>query len=110
MTLEPAKWGGGGGGGATCYISPYSHFIRTFSFTRKEQHPSLDASGMVSFCASEEETAVNKIMSLMASDADEWACSGEEPEASPPSQSARPSMNSELIRVLTCAVEELGLA
>lgn len=36
-------------------------------------------------------------------------CSGEEPEAPPPSQSMWPSIESELIRVLTCTVEELGL-
>ncbi|KAF4098843.1 hypothetical protein G5714_020873 [Onychostoma macrolepis] len=40
--------------------------------------PSLDVSGLVSLGASEDET-----VSLTASDADEWACSGEEPEAPP---------------------------
>ncbi len=48
-------------------------------------------------------------MSLTAYDAEEWAGSGEEPEAPTLSQSARPSVDSELIRILTKAVEELGL-
>ncbi len=76
-------------------------------FTREDQRPSLDLSGLVSIGASEEEIAIDDSMSLTASDADECVCSGEEPEAPPPSA---PSVDSELIHVLTRAVEELGLA
>ncbi len=52
---------------------------------------------------------VDDFISLTASDADEWECSGKEPEAPPPSPSMQPSVDSELIRVVTHAVEELGL-
>ncbi len=78
-------------------------------FTCMDQRPSLDASGLVSFGTSEEEIAVDETVSLMTFNAVEWVCSGEEPAAPPPSQSARPSVDSELICVLTRAVEELGL-
>lgn len=44
-------------------------------------------------------------MSLMASDAEEWACSGEESETPPLMQSMWLSMDSELICVLTKALE-----
>ncbi|KAF4104449.1 hypothetical protein G5714_015436 [Onychostoma macrolepis] len=40
-------------------------------FTSEDQRPSLDASGLVSFGASEEEIAVDETVSLTASDADE---------------------------------------
>lgn len=63
----------------------------------------------MSFCASEEEVAGDDSMSLTASDGEEWVRSSEEPEAPSPSYSAWPCVHSELIRVLTRAVKELGL-
>ncbi len=78
-------------------------------FTREDQRPSSAANGLVSFGASEEEVIVDDSMSLTASDAEEWAGSGEEPEAPALSQSARPSVDTELIRILAKAVEELSL-
>lgn len=46
----------------------------------------------------------------MVSNAKEWVCSSEEPETPSLMQSKRTSMDSELIRVLSKAVEDLGLA
>ncbi len=71
-------------------LSP-QRLMSLMCFTREDQRTSLDTSGLVSFGASEEEIAVDDSMSLTASDTDEWVCSGEEPEAPPPSQSTRPS-------------------
>lgn len=56
---------------------------------------------LISFVASEEETdvdeiAVDDIMSLTASDAEEWGCSGEELKALPPSHPAQPKLDSKL--------------
>lgn len=62
-----------------------------------------------SFSISEEEITVDYSMSLTASDTEEWVCSGEEPEALPLLQSARQSMDSELIRILFKAAEDLSL-
>lgn len=66
-------------------------------------------SGLVSYGASEEEIANDDSMSLTASDAVEWCASGEEPEALPSSQSLRLKPDSELIHVLSKAVEDLDL-
>lgn len=64
---------------------------------------------MISFATSKEEIAIDDLMSLTVSDAEKWFCSSEEPEALPPSQSARPSTDSKLIRVLSKPVKDLGL-
>lgn len=66
--------------------------------------PSSAASGLISFGMVEDEIA------SMVSDSEELVCSGEEPEAPSPSLSVWPSVAAELIRVLTRAMEELGLA
>lgn len=57
---------------------------------RRNKAPSSAASSLVSFGASEEEVAVKDSMSLAASDAEEWVCSGEKPEAPSLSQSVQP--------------------
>lgn len=49
-------------------------------------------------------------MSLTASDAEELACSGKEPETPPLTQSTQPSVDRQLICVLTKTVEDYGLA
>lgn len=46
-------------------------------FTREDQRPSLDVSGLVSFSTFEEEIAIDDSMSSTASDADKWVCSDE---------------------------------
>ncbi len=48
-------------------------------------------------------------MSLAASDAEEWGGSGGEPKVLPPFQTLRPKPDAELIRILSKAVEDLGL-
>ncbi len=78
-------------------------------FAREDQRSSTAACGLVSFGASEEEIAVDDSMSLTASDAEVWCASGKEPEALPSSQPSWPKPDSELIRVLSKAVEDLGL-
>ncbi len=89
-------------------LSP-QHLSPPVCVTREDKLPSLDTSGLVFFGSSEEEIAVDETGSLTAFDAEKWACFCEEPEAPPPSQSAQPSKDSVLIRVLRHAVEELGL-
>lgn len=51
-------------------VSP-QHFMSLVCYASEDQWPPSDASGLVSFCASEEEVVVDDSMSLMASDADE---------------------------------------
>ncbi len=86
----------------------HAPYIASF-FTQVEQHPSLGATGLVSSSTSEEEMAINNSMSLTVSDAEEWACSGEEPEALSLFQSTWSSLDSELIRELSMTVEYLCL-
>lgn len=52
-------------------------------FTHEDQCPSSAASGLISLCGFEKEVVPDDSMSLMASDAEEWACSSEEPDAKP---------------------------
>lgn len=78
-------------------------------FTHEDQCPSSAASGLISLCVFEEEVVPDDSMSLMASDAEEWACSSEDPDTLPPKQATQPSMDSNLIRGLSKAVEDLDL-
>ncbi len=64
-------------------LSP-QRLIPPVCFTREDQCPLSAVSGLVSFCASEEEVAIDDSMSLTASDGEERVCSGEEPEAPSP--------------------------
>lgn len=59
--------------------------------------------------SSKKEIAIDDSMSLTSSEAEEWCASGEEPEALPSSQPSWPEPDSELIRVLSKGVEDLGL-
>ncbi len=74
-------------------------------------HSFIDVSGLVSFSGSEEDVATDDSMSMTASDVEDWACPGDYP--GPPlifsTNTAQPSMDSKLIRILTKAVKDLSL-
>ncbi|ROL45178.1 hypothetical protein DPX16_8307 [Anabarilius grahami] len=77
-------------------------------FTRKDQHPSSAASGMITFGGSNDEL---DSMSLATSESSEWVNSGDD-SAPPPlkaTDDVRPRVDSKLMRVLTKAVQEHGL-
>lgn len=74
------------------------HFNSPVLFYRENQRPSFAASGLVSFGKTKEEAS-----------ADGWTCSGEDPGSLPPKESARAGVDSELLRILSKAVEDLGL-
>ncbi len=78
-------------------------------FTQLDQRPSMAASDMISFSVSDNELDVS--LSLAASDAEELLGSVADPALLPSSASccARMKPDDELIRVMSKAVNELGL-
>ncbi len=79
-------------------------------FSQPDQRPSASMSDLVSFGGSDDELADDS-MSLVASDAEELSGSVTDPAPSglPTPSAAKPGMDAELFRVLSKAVEELGL-
>ncbi len=78
-------------------------------FIQPDQRPSASVSDLVSFGGSDDELADDS-MSLVASDAEELSGSVTDPAPSGlPAPSAAAGMDAELFRVLSKAVEELGL-
>lgn len=78
-------------------------------FTHDDQHPSSGASGLVSFGRSEKD--FDYIISLATSDVEKWSNPAED-SATPLYKEVgdtRPWLGSELVHVLSKAVEELGL-
>ncbi len=71
-------------------------------FSQPDQRPSASMSDLVSFGGSDDELADDS-MSLVASDTDPA------PSGLPTPSAAKPGMDAELFRVLSKAVEELGL-
>ncbi len=78
-------------------------------FTQPDQRPSAAAIDMISFGGSDDE--MDDSLSLVASDGEELLGSVTDPALLPPSssRSVRPRTNEELVRVMTKAVNELGL-
>ncbi len=78
-------------------------------FTQPDQRPSAAASDMISFGGSDDE--MDDSLSLAASDAEELSGSVTDPALLPlsSSRSARPRTDEQLVRVMTKAVNELGL-
>lgn len=78
-------------------------------FTCEDQCPSFRASSVVSLGGSEEDDG-NDAMSLAASDMEEWSKPAEDPATLLQSEpdDFRRGLDSELIRVLSKAIEELG--
>ncbi len=78
-------------------------------FTQLDQRPSVAVSGVISFGVSDNE--MDDSLSLAASDAEELSGSVADPALllSSASRSARLKADDELIRVMTKAVNELGL-
>ncbi len=78
-------------------------------FTQPDRRPSAAASDMISFGGSDDE--MDDSLSLAASDREELSGSVTDPALLPPSssRSARPRTDEELVRVMTKAVNELGL-
>ncbi len=90
-------------------LSPHRE-LSPILFTCPDQHPSAAASDLVSFGGSDA-SELDNCLSLAASDAKELSGSYNDPA---PSQSAQPSesspgMDANLFRILSNAVEELGL-
>ncbi len=79
-------------------------------FIQPDQRPSASVSDLVSFGGSDDELADDS-MSLVASDAEELCGSVTDPAPSglPAPSAAKAGMDAELFRVLSKAVEELGL-
>ncbi|ROL50723.1 hypothetical protein DPX16_14967 [Anabarilius grahami] len=79
-------------------------------FSRPDQRPSAIASDLVSFRGSDDEL-LDDSMSLAASDAKDWMGSAHDHAPLPSLEpiDTRASIDTELIRVLSKAVEELGL-
>ncbi len=79
-------------------------------FSQPDQRPSASVSDLVSFGGSDDELADDS-MSLVASDAEELSGSVTDPAPSglPAPSVAKAGMDAELLRVLSKAVEELGL-
>ncbi len=79
-------------------------------FIRPDQRPSASVSDLVSFGGSDDELADDS-MSLVASDAEELSGSVTDPAPSglPAPSAAKARMDAELFRVLSKAVEKLGL-
>ena len=77
-------------------------------FSRSEQRPSSEAAGLVSFGASPDD--VDDALSMAASESEDWSGSA---DPAPPSQlefsDTRASIDAELLRVMSRAVDELGL-
>ncbi len=77
-------------------------------FSQPDQRPSASVSDLVSFGGSDDELADDS-MSLVASDAEELLGSVTDPAPSGLPNSSAAGMDAELFRVLSKAVEELGL-
>ncbi len=90
-------------------LSPHRE-ISPVLFFQPDQRPSASVSDLVSFGGSDDELADNS-MSLVASDAEELSGSVTDPAPSglPAPSAAKAGMDAELFRVLSKAVEELGL-
>ncbi len=90
-------------------LSPHRE-VSPILFSQPDQRPSASASDLVSFGGSEEELADDS-MSLAASDAEELSGSVTDPALLPSSapSPAKAGTDAELLRVLSKAVEELGL-
>ncbi len=84
--------------------------ISPILFFQPDQRPSASVSDLVSFGGSDDELA-NDSMSLVASDAEELSGLVTDPAPSglPAPSAAKAGMDAELFRVLSKAVEELGL-
>ncbi len=90
-------------------LSPHRE-VSPVLFSQADQRPSASASDLVSFGGSDNELADDS-MSLAASDAEELSGSVTDPAPSrlPAPSAAKAGMDAELFRVLSKAVEELGL-
>ncbi len=90
-------------------LSPHRE-ISPVLFSQPDQRPSASVSDLVSFGGSDDELADDS-MSLVASDAEELSGSVTDPAPSglPAPSAAKAGMDAELFRVLSKAVEELGL-
>ncbi len=90
-------------------LSPHSE-VSPVLFSQPDQRPSASASDLVSFGGSDDELADDS-MSLAASDAEELSGSVTDPAPSrlPTPSAAKAGMDAKLFRVLSKAVEELGL-
>ncbi len=90
-------------------FSPHRE-ISPVLFVQPDQRPSASVSDLVSFGGSDDELADDS-MSLVASDAEELWGSATDPAPSglPAPSAAKAGMDAELFRVLSKAVEELGL-
>lgn len=79
-------------------------------FARLDQRPSASASDMVSFGGSKEDPVDNS-MSLVASDTEELTGPAKDPTPLPSLEpiDVRAGMDADLFRVLSRAIEELGL-
>ncbi len=90
-------------------LSPHRE-VSPVLFSQPDQHPSASVSDLVSFGGSDDELADDS-MSLVASDAEELSGSVTDPAPSglPAPSTAKAGMDAELFRVLSKAVEELGL-
>ncbi len=79
-------------------------------FTCPNQHPSAAVSDLVSFCGSDDDELDNSL-SLAASDAEELSGSYNDPACSQSAQpsTSSPGMDADIFRILSNAVEELGL-
>ncbi len=90
-------------------LSPHRE-VSPVLFSQPDQRPSASVSDLVSFGGSDDELADDS-MSLVASDAEELSGSVTDPAPSglPAPSAAKARMDAELFRVLSKAVEELGL-
>ncbi len=88
-------------------LSPHRE-VSPVLFSQPDQRPSASASDLVSFGGSDNELADDS-MSLAASDAEELSGSVTDPAPSRLPSAAKAGMDAELFRVLSKAVEELGL-
>ncbi len=90
-------------------LSPHRE-VSPVLFSQPDQRPSASVSDLVSFGGSDDELADDS-MSLVASDAEELSGSVTDPAPSglPAPSAAKTGMDAELFRVLSKAVEELGL-
>ncbi len=90
-------------------LSPHRE-VSPVLFSQPDQRPSASVSDLVSFGGSDDELADDS-MSLVASDAEELSGSVTDPAPSglPAPSAAKAGMDAELFRVLSKAVEELGL-
>ncbi len=90
-------------------LSPHRE-VSPVLFSQPDQRPSASVRDLVSFGGSDDELADDS-MSLVASDAEELSGSVTDPAPSrlPAPSAAKAGMDAELFRVLSKAVEELGL-